>query len=258
MIATISNMAWGRVFLEPLRVKQSGRIILAEFLEKSMHMFRRTFLAVFSLALLSGCALSSSTISPQISQGQNPAQGIAVRLEHVVDHRKFETDPPTHHLPSLPATDIDNPALTARTIGRKANGFGMPLAPVMLPDGQSVAELVRQATTQAFRQAGYKVISEGDPGYARAIPVDVDIIQYWSWGHQSGLAIAISCNAEASMKASIEPLAKGGDVTGTATVTSLVAIVESDWLELTNKCLSDFIANIQSRLTGTGTAQQGS
>ncbi len=139
-------------------------------------------LALVAVLALSGCATSRSvvTVAPAAAPA-NPADGVPVKVEKVEDLRVFESAPSQPDIPSLSDGDIANPATKARAIGRKRNSYGKALGDVLLPEGQTVAELVRTSLISSLRESGYRVLSPSDPGYAQAAPLQIRIRKFWSW-----------------------------------------------------------------------------
>jgi hypothetical protein len=145
---------------------------------------RRSGLALcFVLGVgLSACATSRSVISVDVPNRGPEAAGVPAKIIEVVDSRKFSVDP---HNPSLPsignASEITDPKLTSRAVGRKRNGFGAALGDIVLPEGQAVPGLVRSAAQQALREKGYRVVEPDSPDYAAAAPLALNIEQFWTW-----------------------------------------------------------------------------
>ncbi len=207
----------------------------------------RVISVIAVLVCLGGCATSRSNVLPEVENVQNPTQGTAVKIADVTDLRLFEQDPRQPDIPSLSGNDIQDPALTARAIARKRNGFGMALGDVLLPEGRTVSELFRQAVTQSFRHAGYRVLASEDPGYDQAVPVQVKIKQYWSWFRPGFWAVTVSSRAEAQIEAPLAPLANGALVKSEVS-DSMQAVFESDWRDISAKGLAGFVRNLQDTL----------
>jgi hypothetical protein len=102
---------------------------------------------------LSGCAFGRDVvdIAPPMSVAPN---GMAVaKIVDVNDKRMFEAAPRIPSTPSLQnAKDITNPAITARAVARKRDGYGAAWGDIILPEGRTVAALVRGATQKAFQE----------------------------------------------------------------------------------------------------------
>jgi hypothetical protein len=134
-----------------------------------------------ALLLLAGCAVGRSTVEITPPSAVNPDGGAYARIISVDDLRKFEVKPDDAGTPSLQnATEITDPGITARALARKRGGFGMALGDILLPPGQSVAGLIRAAARKALADKGYAVVEAGSPHYGTAVPINIDIVQFWS------------------------------------------------------------------------------
>lgn len=200
--------------------------------------------------LLGGCATSRSVVSvnaPAAYSAATSTSGVAVKIAKVEDAREFESKPKEPFIPSLSDGDIKNSATTSRAIARKRNGYGQALGDVLLPEGQSVASIMGDATAAAFREAGYRVLTPNDPGYAQAAAVDVKIKQYWSWFRPGFWSVTLTCIAEVEVKAPIAGLETG--ITANArTEDHMQVVVESDWQKIAGKGLGDLTADLTRKL----------
>lgn len=137
--------------------------------------------------MLSACA-SSRTVVDIEPLAANRREGIAfAKITEVRDLRKFERAPRDPSVASLgDATEINDPALTARVIARKRSDTGVTLGDVVLPEGSTVATLVRSAAQKALQDAGYLVVDETSPNYATALPLSLDVEEFWAWSKPGG------------------------------------------------------------------------
>ena len=108
----------------------------------------RQAIAVLVLAwLMAGCAATRSTFDVQ-SAPSPQAKPVSVKgfvkLTEVKDVRQFEAAPRKPSIPSLQdPKEISNPAITSRAIARKRGGFGAAMADILLPEGRTVEQVVR-------------------------------------------------------------------------------------------------------------------
>jgi len=117
---------------------------------------------------------------PTYSEG-DPPRAFAM-ITQVRDARRFEERPLDPSVPSLwDAEELKNPAITSRAIARKRDGWGMALGDVLLPEGRTVEQVVREAVTKALREKGYAVVDERSADREQALPLEVTIQQFWSW-----------------------------------------------------------------------------
>jgi hypothetical protein len=138
--------------------------------------------AVFALALGTGCALHRSVVEvapPQVVQER--AEGEAVVIARVTDQRRFAVSPADPSTPSLMDAAITDKAITARAVGRKRGGFGKAYGDVLLPEGRSVEDMVRDTVADALRRSGYRVVPAGGPSAEGAKTLEVDIKELWTW-----------------------------------------------------------------------------
>lgn len=206
-------------------------------------------LAIIALVMVTGCATSRSVLSVNSAPSYNtanPAEGVAVKLQ-TTDAREFQTKPPSPDIPSLKDGDIYNQATTSRAIARKRNGYGKALGDVLLPEGQTVATIVQDAVAASFRQAGYRVLRAGEPGFEQAVPVDIRIKQYWSWVSLGFWAGTMHCRAEVVVKAPLTGL-ESGLTTEALAEKSVQAAFESDWQDISSQGLTNLTTNLASKL----------
>lgn len=132
--------------------------------------------------ILAGCAVDRSTISIEVPEAvATTDDAVAVKIISVEDKRIFELRPSTPDIPSLSEDEINSPEIKARALARKRNAYGKALGDVILPTGQTVAGLVKKTLVNSLQDAGYKVVEQGDPAFLSAVPVKVQVIQFWSW-----------------------------------------------------------------------------
>lgn len=142
-------------------------------------------------ALLSGCALTRSTLNIGVPTSRNPDAGDCITISQVSDHRHFEEKPKIASIPSLkyPA-DIRDESIRLRAVGRKRNGYGKALGDYLLPPDTSILVLTQNTVVNALRESGFRVYDTGEYcGQFTSIMISID--QFWLWmtpGFWSGLA----------------------------------------------------------------------
>jgi hypothetical protein len=204
-------------------------------------------LAVVALTF-GGCATSRSTVKPTVAAVANPTEGTAIKIVTVVDQRTFEHKPSDPSIPSLGSeSDLANPAITNRAIGRKRGGFGMALGDVLLPQGQTVTSLVQDAVANAYRGAGYRVLTKDAEGFDTAIPVDVKIKKFWCWDTPGFWQMSLENRLEVVITAPQPGFENGATVDGYA-INHLMAIFEDEWPKIATASLADFNKNLQIKL----------
>jgi hypothetical protein len=139
--------------------------------------------------ILAGCALGRSEVDVAVPPTPAAATKQAVTIIEIRDLRPFSVDPGRPELPSLASeAEIADSALKARTIGRTRNAYNMRLGDVVLPEGQTVTNLVRGAVGAALRAKGYAVVDDPAPG---VLPLSVDIEQFWAWFEPGLLMVSL-------------------------------------------------------------------
>lgn len=213
-----------------------------------MHLPRLALLS-FAIALfLSGCATTRSTIDVSVPQPQQVSAKGSVNILEVRDMRRFESAPRDPSVPSLQnPTDMNNPAITSRAVARKRGGYGKAFADILLPEGRSVEQVVRQAATKAFTEKGYAVVSEGSPDFSMALPVSIEIKQFWSWFSPGFFQVSVEFLGDLVLKG--DALAGGNEqsVRGYSTVKGM-AITDSEWQEVLQNGVQDLIENMKIKI----------
>ena len=131
--------------------------------------------------VVSGCATTRGVLEVAEEESVNPDSGQAVKIVQVVDTREFQIDPPQPDIPSLKNNEVNDPAITSRAIARKRNSFGAAMGDILLPEGQTVMGLVSSSLAKGLRENGFRVVSESDPDFASAAPLEVEIAKFWGW-----------------------------------------------------------------------------
>jgi hypothetical protein len=195
--------------------------------------------------LVAGCAVGRSTVEITAPSAVNPIGGAYVKIVSVDDLRRFEAKPDDAGTPSLQdAAEITDPSITARAIARKRGGFGLALGDILLPPGQSVANLVRAAAQKALADKGYDVVEAGSPHYAAAMPLSIDIVQLWSWFSPGFSSVRIDFKGALNLHGAGVLGRDPTTVTSHATHEGL-AIFEADWTNLVQAGVEDLSRRIE-------------
>ena len=211
------------------------------------------------LSLALGLALAACAAGRSVVDVQAPASHAAhgagfARIGEIRDMRQFDPAPRDPSTPSLSdAGEISNPSITARAIARKRNGYGRAMGDVVLPEGNTVAGLVRAAATKALQDAGYTVVDDKSPNYAVALPLAIDIEQFWAWFTPGAFLVTIEFNGRIVMKGDALVGRDLGPVRASATYDS-GAIFESDWTKIVEQGLDDLSGRMKERIKAPGTA----
>ncbi len=205
------------------------------------------------LLTVSACATSRSEISmAQPARLANPDTGTAVAIVRVDDLRHFQISPPEPSTPSLTDDKIGDTAITSRAIARKRNGYGMALGDVLLAKGETVADIVQLAVADGFRKAGYRVISAGEPGYDKAVPVTLRVGEFWSWFTPGLIQVTIANRADITLNGAL-PALTPDLIIHSEVNDQMMAVYESDWQKITARALdqvSDKVAEALKQKSG--------
>jgi uncharacterized lipoprotein YajG len=202
--------------------------------------------ALAIVGLLSGCATTTSTIDVQ--RAPTPAataRGYA-KITEVRDIRRFEAAPKEPSTPSLEnAQDLKNPAITSRAIARKRGGYGMAFANVMLPEGRTVELVVRDAVAKALSEQGYEVVDAKSPQFGKALPIQVDIEQFWAWFSPGFWQVTVEFRGLLLVKAESLTGQKQDMVRGSAEVKGMAA-TDAEWKEAVVAGVNDLTKNLKA------------
>ena len=139
---------------------------------------------VACLMLLSGCAISTSTIDIDtsklsVSNQQEASETVYVRT--VVDEREFvegKKDSSKHAINPIDKKLIGKKPIV---IGRKSNYMGIPLSNIILPETQNVSMLAKSAIESALIENGWNVLKNESEINNRTKIVDVKVLRFWTW-----------------------------------------------------------------------------
>jgi len=213
------------------------------------------FIFLFSSVLLlsSGCASSRGTLDINVQPVLNPTSGTAVRIVQVRDMRVFEKEPKEPFTPSLKDGAIEDMSITSRAIARKRNSYGVAMGDILLPEGRTVAGLVEEAVGRSFRESGFIVRHRDDAGYGDALPVEIDIDQFWGWARWGFWTFSFEFESRLNIKAPLKPFEQGETVRGYAHF-ARPAGGSSVWQGVIDEGIADLITNIRARFTAERTA----
>lgn len=199
--------------------------------------------ALLAGLLGSGCATNRGIMDVQFTVPEDPASGKAVKIVRVTDRRMFEAAPRDPSVPSLKGNEIEDKAITSRAIARKRNGYGKALGDILLPEGRTVEDLVRESLTSSFREAGYRVVEDGD----KAVPVEADIDQFWAWFTPGFWALSLEFETEVKIKGNLPSYKNGKTVRGYVKLHSQAATTAA-WQNTIQKGLDNFAEEVKGAL----------
>ena len=197
----------------------------------------RLVVGIAALMVLAGCATSRSEVDVNVaplstSQAAATSNGKKVLIS-TVDDRVFQIAPRSPDTPSLKNDEVNDKSITERAIARKRNSYGKGLGDVLLPSGRTVSQLVNESVAAAYKQAGYQVVTE--PGTPDAAPVNVHIVEFWSWFTPGFFSVDVSNKA----RLRIETPGATALIVVTRKNESMQAVTESDWKKITEAGLQE-------------------
>jgi hypothetical protein len=216
--------------------------------------------ALTAVLLMSGCATSRSEIklhTPTVvapATTESSGQHVVV-IGKITDERAFAEAPDDPSTPTLGFGGADKATaeIKARAVGRKRNTYGKALGDVLLQPGQTVEGTVRENLVAAFEQAGYRVRAENDAGPSPLV-VDVHIKQFWSWFTPGFWAITLSNNIATDLVFN----GTGAPVTVSTHVEDKhAAATEGDWMQIVDKGLEAYRAQVTKRMQNGGIVAAG-
>lgn len=195
---------------------------------------------------VAGCAVNRSVVDVSVLSPYATEAKQVVTIIEIRDLRRFTADPRDPATPSLASdTDTHDPSVTARTIGRKRSSYGTYAGDVLLPEGKTVADLVRAAATTALRERGYTVVD--DPTLPGVVPLSIDIEQFWAWFTPGLLQVTVNFDSRLRVY--------GGDVVaGAPTIVrgraSVGGVLASDgtWTTAVQRGVDDLALNLKDAL----------
>lgn len=194
-----------------------------------------------------GCATNRSIVDVQTAPGANPPGGKAVKILNVTDGRKFETAPRVQSIPSLNEEEINDSSVRSRAIGRKRNSFGKALGDFLLPENRTVQIVIKEAMTKALREKGYSVVEEGSAEYEAAAPLRATIKQFWAYITIGFWALTLEFETIATVQGDVFPTQKEEEIRGYGDMSAQTGM-ESNWIEVMQKGIDDFISKFKERL----------
>ena len=155
---------------------------------------------------------------------------------------------PRSHPPSLQnPEEIHDPAITARAIARKRGGYGNAMADILLPEGRTVEQLVREAVATAVQEKGYAVVNEQSPAFARALPLAVDIQQFWSWATPGFWQVSAEFEGILLLKSEALLVSPQEAVRGYGIVKGM-AITDDVWQQVMQQGIADLVAQVKAKV----------
>lgn len=214
----------------------------------NLQSFKLVIVSAFVALSVSACATNRSDIIVAAPVGEQPKSSSYAKITEVRDLRQFSVNPKDPSQPSLgSAEEIQDPKITGRALARKRNGFGMALGDVTLPQTMTVAGLVRDSAKKALQDRGYVVVEESSPDYARALPLSIDIQQFWTWIHIGFSELTFTFNSTLNLTGPGLLVSDPAVATSQALHTSAFG-TESNWTLAIQKGINETTEQIKARI----------
>ena len=115
---------------------------------------------------------------------------------------------------------------------------------ILLPEGRTVADLLKEALIKAFRESGYKVVT----AQTDAKPLEVDVRAFWAWFSPGLFTVATNCVAEVKVTGDVPGFNDNAAPATASFKKSSLAATSGLWLTTLNGCLKELIDDVKSRL----------
>jgi hypothetical protein len=191
--------------------------------------------------------MNRGIMNVRVNVPRDPSAGTVVTIVRVTDQRHFEAAPRDASIPSLQGNEITDKALTSRAIARKRGGTGKALGDILLPQGRTVEDLVKEALTRSFRDAGYRVIDQAAASKEKAIPLEADIEQFWSWCTPGFWIFSLQFEARVKIKGNVSVFKNGEMVRGYVRVHA-PGVSNRTWMHTINKGIDAFVREVKTCL----------
>jgi hypothetical protein len=206
------------------------------------------FILVLASVLTTACSTRTQvTIDSPPNVAAN-ATGIPVKIVEVRDSRQFTVNPSNPSLESLGnASDITNPAITARAVGRLRNHFGHALGDYTLPEGKTVSGLVAEAARSALHEKGYRVVDGKSPDHGNALPLALDVKHFWAWVRPGFPSLEMRFNADVAVTGA-ELVGAPGPLVHVESTMHIIQMFDSDWEKLIQNGVTALVTQLKARL----------
>lgn len=153
--------------------------------------------------ILTGCATTrgvidvSRAISNDVVSSENTK---SVIIDNYTDNRQFSTNSSSPDQPTYdPDKGLDDDT-KSRIIARKRNTYGKALGDIVLKEGLTTEQLIKNTVSQAFYKAGYNVVTE-DPDN-KAVHTNIVVDKMWGWLALGWWSVGIRTNADITLEMS--------------------------------------------------------
>lgn len=209
-------------------------------------------MVVVVAAMASGCAVNRSVLKVAAPEATPSAAGKPALIRTIVDKRVFVdrgTDP---NMPSLGegGWEKHTPEQRSRAVGRKRNSWGKAIGDVFLEEGNSVQQMIRASLGAALQRLGYGLVPTESTPPDGTLVLDVVINKYWSWIDMGFATIGIE--AEIATDVSVGPPHQQTKTITAKAEKRVLAATESQWQEVLDKVVREYVANAEATLRQAG------
>lgn len=196
--------------------------------------------------MAAGCvAPSKNVIDVRFAPAAEPENAeVKVSINEVVDRRSFSPVSEDRTVPQLVTEGLDDPAITARSVGLFWTAGGDAFWDLLLPEDRPVTSLVTETLENAFRDAGFTVV---EPGANGAIPVTAEILRFWTWNTGSW-TFQFHFATEIRIRGQVPPFETGETVNGNVMLRSAIGGSGKSYINTITKGLENFTENFNSRI----------
>lgn len=160
----------------------------------------RIFLLFAAGLILTGCATSRGELDlsgAMSSNNESSQTAKTVIIDNFTDNRVFATNADSPDKPTYDPTEGLDDETKSKIIARKRNGFGKALGDIVLANGLTSENLIKNIVSQAFVDSGYRIVTE-DPDN-KAVHVDIVVDKFWGWFSPGFWTISVYANTELTL-----------------------------------------------------------
>ena len=201
--------------------------------------------------LSTGCTITASqktvALAPLAVSANAPTKSVVVYLRNISDDREFSIKSATPVTQSVETVDALADIETGSVIGQWRTANTVVLADLLLEDANQVSALVSSAVEEAFRRAGYKVVSADRAESESAVPIDGQIHRFWAY--QTGSwTFRFTFEIDIGLQADVAGLEDGRRIESSEFLRSAVASSPNSFANTINLGVEKFIEALADQL----------
>jgi hypothetical protein len=169
-------------------------------------------------------------------------------FKDISDDRHFENRPPDPSTPSIKG-DVNSlsPAERSKFIGRQRNGYGHAEGDIILPDGMTVQDKMKELLTEGLNRLGYSVVADANATNTATVQIQ----EFWSWMTPGFFALSF----EARLGCNVVIVRDGKTITFEARGYALnhgQFAKDKNWQEAYQEAFEDFLKDFDQQLKANG------